>query len=105
MTPDAIVRFSDLISAFLGLASAIVLGIPALKAVRAKRNFDGATDLHRNAEHPETKAALGSVRNNVGADQLGGSAEAYRYNLCGFSLLGASFLFLIVAAIARMCGG
>ena len=105
MAAAAIIKFADLLSAFLGLAGAIVLGLPALTAVRFKRYWEQTRVVRADPEaSPETKKALEGVQDHVASAQLGDSEGARRINAWGFSLLAGSFFFLLIAAIARACG-
>jgi hypothetical protein len=100
-----LVRYADLISALFGLAAAMVLAVPAILAVWAKRNWERLTRLEAEIEQdPETAAALHGVRRHVEGAQLGDSRGALTFNAWGFSLLAVSFIFLLVAAVARMAG-
>ena len=101
-----VVRFADLISALFGLAGAIVLAIPAVGAVRAKRNWERLNRLEAQVDaDAETAKALEGVRRHVEGAQLGDSRGVLTVNAWGFCLLVLSFVFLLVAAIGRAAEG
>jgi hypothetical protein len=102
-----VIKYADLVSALFGLVASAVLAVPALSAVRFKRYWENARDLATDPEHrPETKAALKDIQDgHVVRAQLGDSRVARKINLWGFSLLAASFFFLLIAAVARVSGG
>lgn len=82
-----------------------MLAWPAFSAVRAKRNWEQLQALRRSATDPQTSAALADMSHHVEAGQLGDSKGALLVNAWGFSLLAASFAFLLVAAISRALSG
>lgn len=93
---------ADFISAGLGLAGSIVLGVPAIKAIRAKRYYEDASRLRaRNNEHEQHRSDLENLTRRVEALQLAGARDALVWNLAGYVLLTLSFVFLGIAAIER----
>ena len=99
---DWVLKNADLLSALFGLAAAVVLGWPALKAVRDKRRWEQQRRLAaRHKNDAASHGALEDIRDHVEAGQLGGANEAAWFNLIGFALLALSFIFLAMAALER----
>ena len=97
-----VIRFADLISSLAGLLGSIVLAVPAIEGVKAKRDWDGLGRIEvRNSSDPATKEAVEGIAWHVEGAQLGGARRASLINTWGFSLLAVSFFFLLVASIAR----
>lgn len=96
------VQFADLLSSVLGIAASIVLGVPALKAVRSKKDWESAEALKSGAGHnTQSLAALAAILKRLQDEQLGGSRALRLCNLVGFGLLLTSFAFLAVASVDR----
>lgn len=98
---ETILGLSDLISGGFGLLAAIVLGWPALKAVRAKRYWETHQELMRDNQGTSVGSGLEQAERDLLSLQLGGSRKAQVCNLVGMVLLFLAFTFLLLAAIER----
>ncbi len=102
---DWFFKYADLVSAAFGLASAIVLGWPAVLGVAAKRRYQGVETLtYMPGQDIETRNALEGVKRHAMRYQLGDPSGALVTNLWGYGLLAASFVFLGIASLSRIYG-
>ncbi len=97
-----VLAYSDLISAAFGLAAALILGLPAIQAVAARRRFEAVAKLRReHAGDDDTWAALSAIQDHALGQQLGDPRGASMTNLWGYGLLAVSFIFLGMASLQR----
>jgi|SRR5215217_41461 len=98
-----LIQYADLISGACGLSASIVLGWPALSAVRGKTYWERHQQLEsQQGTDPENQEALRKIGRHVDAQQLGGARAAAAFNLAGHILLAASFVFLLIAGLNRI---
>jgi hypothetical protein len=97
--------YGDLLSAFFGLISAIILASPALSAISSKQHWEALRKLEReNRGDAPTSEAISKIFTFAIAPQLGDDTGAALVSLLGFGCLFVSFIFLMIASIGRIVG-
>lgn len=96
-----LVDYADLISSVLGILASIALGIPAVSGVRAKRYWERSQQIVDQERGTGNAEPAHGLQRRIESMQLGGARAAFQWNAVGFTLLGLSFVFLLIATLER----